>query len=522
MTDPYYVTTTIPYVNARPHLGFALEIVQADVLARHHRRLGRSVRLSTGTDDNSLKNVLAAEGAGVPTQQFVDQNAAAFEALWQPLDLSVDDFIRTSRDQRHRAGVNRFWRACAGAGDLYRKHYQGLYCVGCEHFYPPEELAGDRCPEHGTVPEPVAEKNWFFRLSRYQEQLYDLISRDQLRIEPRARRNEVLAFIAGGLADFSISRSWSRARGWGIPVPDDSDQVIYVWWDALGNYITSLGYGEAGPDYRRWWLENDRRVHLVGKGVLRFHAVYWPAMLLSAGEPLPTDIIVHDYLTVDGRKISKSAGNAVDPVELAERFGTDAVRWWLLRDVPRIGDADFTIDRLIARSNEDLANGLGNLVHRVVTMIHRFRNGAVPARSTAATADSAGTSAAAPIGLAGGAASDAALVAACRQARGLVQTALDQYDFRRAVAAVWRIVDEANRFVELVRPWHLAKAEREGQSDAGRQLEATLTTLLEACRTLAAELAPFLPGTSARIIEQCQDIDGHLPLPRPIISRIEP
>ncbi|MGH3167940.1 MAG: methionine--tRNA ligase, partial [Trebonia sp.] len=298
-----YITTTIPYVNARPHLGHALELVQADVLARYHRGTGERVRFQAGTDDNSLKNVLAAEAAGVGVQEFVDANAAAFTGLREPLALSVDDLIATSSDPRHRKGVERLWRACAAGGDLYRKHYEGLYCVGCEQFYAPAELDDGRCPDHGTVPEPVSEENWFFRLSRYGDRLRDLIISRTIRIEPAHRRNEVLAFIDSGLEDFSVSRSTRRARGWGIPVPGDPGQVIYVWWDALGNYLTALGYGSDGDDLRRWWTGAAARIHLVGKGVLRFHAVYWPAMLLSAGEAVPTEILVHGYLTENGRKI---------------------------------------------------------------------------------------------------------------------------------------------------------------------------------------------------------------------------
>ncbi len=295
-----FLSTTIPYVNARPHLGHALELVQADVLARHARLGGDQVRFQTGTDDNSLKNVLAAEAEGIPAAELVGRYAAAFAGLREPLALSFDDFIRTSSDPRHRPGVERLWQACADRGDLYQKRYEGLYCVGCEQFYKPAELPGGLCPEHRTEPQLVAEENWFFRLSRYAGQLHDLISSGRLRIEPAARRNEVLGFIAGGLEDFSVSRSTARARGWGIPVPGDPGQVIYVWWDALGNYITAPGYGTDAAGYRRWWAGADRRVHVVGKGVLRFHAVYWPAILLSAGEPLPTDILVHDYLTIGG------------------------------------------------------------------------------------------------------------------------------------------------------------------------------------------------------------------------------
>lgn len=493
-----YVTTAIPYVNSRPHLGFALELVQADVLARHHRLRGDRVRFLTGTDDNSLKNVLAAAAEGVPTAELVDRNAAAFAALREPLALSSTDFIRTSRDPRHRVGVERLWRACAH--DLYRKHYEGLYCVGCEQFYTPAELVGGKCPEHDVEPRPVAEENWFFRLSRHADRLREVIAGGVVRIEPAARRNEVLAFLDAGLHDFSVSRSHARAHGWGIPVPGDPDQVVHVWWDALGNYISSLGYGGEGSDYRRWWVEGDRRVHVIGKGVVRFHAVYWLAVLLSAGEPLPTDILVHDYLTTDGRKISKSAGDVVDPATLAGRYGPDAVRWWLLRDVPRVGDADFTEARLVARANEDLANGLGNLVNRVTVVVHRYRDGRPPTAVPDADA--------------------APLLAACRDAPDLVRAAVDDFDFRRATAAVWRIVEEANRHVERVRPWELARAERGGDAEAGRRLDAAVAALLTACRVLATELTPFVPTLAARVSGQCVTLSGRLPLPRPVFPRL--
>jgi methionyl-tRNA synthetase len=483
VTRPYYVTTTIPYVNARPHLGYVLEIVQADVLARYHRQQGRPVRFLTGTDDNSLKNVLVAQQEGVPVQELVDRNAGAFRGLRAPLALSYDDFIRTSTDERHRHGVTEFWRACARAGDIYRRQYEGLYCVGCEQFYSPAELPDGRCPEHGTVPQRVAEENWFFRLSRYARPLRDLIGGGQLRIEPPARRNEVLAFIDAGLADFSISRSRQRARGWGIPVPDDPDQVIYVWWDALGNYVTALGYGTPNPDYPQWWVHSGRRVHLVGKGVLRFHAVYWPAMLLSAGAPVPTDILVHDYLTVNGRKLSKSTGNVVDPHEIVDRYGTDAVRWWLLREVPYVGDSDFTVDRLVARANRDLAGGVGNLVNRVVSMVHRYRDGRVP---------------------------EPGPVPGWAEVGRAVGAALDAGDFRAASGAVYGIVEEANRYVERTRPWHLSGAER----------DTVLGTLFAASTALARQLAPFLPDTAARVAAQCEPVDGRLRPARPLFPRV--
>ena len=497
-----YITTTIPYVNARPHLGFALELVQADVLARHARQRGDLVRSLTGTDDNSLKNVLAAKAEGVEVRALVDRNADAFASLREPLALSFDDFIRTSSDPRHRGGVERLWRRCAEAGDLYRKHYQGLYCVGCEQFYAPEDLPGGRCPEHDTEPQPVAEENWFFRLSRYTEELRQLIVSGRLRIQPGSRRNEVLALIEGGLHDFSISRSRARAHGWGIPVPGDPEQVIYVWWDALGNYVTSLGYGTDHPDFARWWEGSGQRIHLVGKGVIRFHAVYWPAMLLSAGLPLPTDILVHDYLTIDGRKISKSGTVGADPARLVEQVGTDAVRWWLLRDVPRVGDADFTAQRLADRANGELAGGIGNLVHRTATMIHRYRGGIPPTLVRPAPETQR-------------------LAQACAAASQAIAAALGDFDFRQATAAVLGIVEEANRAIEATRPWHLAASERGGDVVAAERLDIALGALHRACLSLASHLAPFLPDAAHRISAQCTPVDGVLPESRPLFPRLE-
>jgi methionyl-tRNA synthetase len=466
------VTTTIPYVNARPHIGFLLELVQADVLARHHRRRGTAVRLQTGTDDNSLKNVLAAQAAGTTVRELVDRNAAAFGALHEPYALAFDDVLHTSRDPRHRAGVERLWHACAD--DLYRARYEGRYCVGCEQFYTAAELAGGRCPEHDVPPERVAEENWFFRLSRYAAPLRAAIESGRLRIHPAQRRNEVLAFLAGGVDDISVSRDIDRARGWGIPVPGDPGQVIYVWWDALGNYVTAPG--------ETAWRAAGRRIHLLGKGVLRFHAVYWPAMLLSAGLPLPTDLVVHDYLTVDGRKISKSGGATADPLELAGRFGADAVRWWLLRDVPRVGDTDFTPARLVARANGELANGIGNLVHRVTSMVHRYRDGVPPAGVNPLPFDASA-----------------------------VDDAVAEFDLRRASGVVWTYVTEANRYVNRTRPWAAPAGDR----------DVALGTLLASCRTLAAELAPFLPATAAGIERRCTPAGDRLPIPEQLIESLD-
>ncbi|MCU7725319.1 methionine--tRNA ligase [Actinoplanes sp. KI2] len=495
----FYITTAIPYVNAAPHLGHALELVQADVLARHRRLRGQPTRFLTGTDDNALKNVAAARAAGVDVGTFVDGNAARFAALRDPLALSFDDFIRTSVDRRHAAGVTRLWRACAATGDFYRRRYEGLYCAGCEQFYPEAELTGGLCPEHRAAPEPVAEENWFFRLSRYTGRLLDLLETGQIRVEPAARRNEVLAFVRAGLADFSVSRPSARAHGWGIPVPDDPDQVIYVWWDALSNYVSALGFGTDEPDYRRWWTDSAERVHLIGKGIVRFHAVYWPALLLSAGLPLPTTVFVHDYLTVDRKKLSKSAGTTADPTDLANRYGGDAVRWWLLREAARAGDTDFTVERLVQRADGDLANGLGNLVNRTVALVHKLRAGQVPQAADPGEA--------------------ARLANACATLAGRVDRALADFDFRAATDALWSVVDEGNRLVEAARPWELAHAQRTGDRSAAARLDTLLTSLVRACRVLADELRPFLPVGAQRLRDQLLSGD-RVGRPQPAFPRL--
>jgi methionyl-tRNA synthetase len=444
--NDFYVTTAIPFVNAEPHIGHALELVQADVLARHRRSRGDRVRFLTGTDDNALKNVTAARAAGVDVRTFVSANSDRFAALRAPLDLSFDDFIRTGFDARHAEGVTRLWRASVARGDFYRKSYSGLYCAGCEAF-----VTEPVCAEHGVAPELVAEENWFFRLSRYTAAVLDALE-NRIRVEPAARRNEVLSFVRAGLSDISVSRPAARSAGWGIPVPDDPSQVIYVWWDALANYVTAL----ADPaSWRRWWCDAER-VHVIGKGIVRFHAVYWPALLLSAGLPLPDTIFVHDYLTVDGTKISKSLGNTVRPADLVARFGVDAVRWWLLREPARVGDTDFTVERLVDRYNTDLANGVGNLFNRV-----RGLAGEIPPGP--------------PLDLA-----------------STVDTALAGFDFRAATGAVVAAVDAANRLIETERPWQLTGSARAD----------VLGVLGGACRSIAHELSAFIPGGAARLLDE--------------------
>jgi methionyl-tRNA synthetase len=492
----YTVTTAIPYVNGRPHVGHALELVQTDVLARYHRQRGHAVRFQSGTDDNALKNVQGAEAAGVSVAEFVARGASRFAALGTALDLSFDDFIRTSSDPRHRPGVEQLWAACAARGDLYRKAYSGLYCVGCERFYDRSELTADGlCDEHGTAPELIEEENWFFRLGAYQDQLVELVESGRLRIEPASRRREVLAFLRSGLEDFSASRSVARARGWGVPVPGDPGQVIYVWFDALANYITAPGYGTDPAQFDQWWTGGER-VHVIGKGIIRFHAVYWPAILLSAGLSTPDTIFVHEYVTVDGAKISKTAGNAEDPAEIAQRYGSDALRWWLLSEVAGSGDTDFTHARLVNRANEDLANNLGNLVNRTASMIHRYRGGVVPTSTVECL--------------------DALPLRKVRATAGAtIGDALEAFDFRRAVEAVTAIGDAGNRYVEAVKPWHLA---RNGDDE---RLDAVLAELVATGRDIAVHLAPFLPAAAERIALQCGQLSDPLPEPRPVFPRLQ-
>jgi methionyl-tRNA synthetase len=491
----YYVTTAIPYVNGAPHLGHALELVQADVLARHRRHRGQPVRFQTGTDENAQKNVRAARVAGREVAEFVAANAERFAELTRGLSLSPDDFIRTSSDPRHARGVVRLWQHTAANGDLYRRRYTGLYCPDCERFYAPAELPDGRCPEHDSVPETVSEENWFFRLGRYAGAVETAIRSGWVRIEPATRRNEVLAFLRGGVCDISVSRSADRSAGWGIPVPGDPGQVVYVWWDALTNYITALDDEAA---YRRWWVDSAERVHVVGKGIVRFHAVHWLALLTAVGRPLPTTVFVHEYLTLAGAKISKSRGAAVDPLPLVARFGPDAVRWWLVREVNSHADTDFTVPRLVERANRELANGLGNLVNRTVSLVHRHR--------IAIEADP--HRAAAHLG---------ALGAAAAGLPGRIDDALDRFDFRAATDAIWAVVAAGNRAIEREQPWRLAG--RTGDAAARSRLEAVAAELVHACRVLAAECAPFLPDGADRLSAQLGH-GGHVGPAGPTFPRL--
>lgn len=362
----FYITTAIPYVNARPHLGHALEFMQADALARFHRQSGKEVRLLTGADENALKNVQAAEKEGLEIQPFLDKYSQAFREFATQMGVQADVFQRGSDRELHWPGVQKFWQLCDASGDLYKKSYKGLYCVGCEAYYTAEELVNGLCPTHLKPPEEVEEENYFFRLSRYQDQLHDLIASDQVQIVPAFRKKEMLNFIDQGLVDFSVSRSVERARGIGVPVPGDENQVMYVWFDALNIYMTGLGFGQADQSgWEKFWPAD---VHVIGKDILRFHAVYWIGMLLSAKLPLPKKILTHGFITSGGQKMSKSLGNVVDPADVVARFGLDPVRYYLLKEIPTQDDGDYSDSRFIEVYNSELAHSLGNTASRIAKL----------------------------------------------------------------------------------------------------------------------------------------------------------
>ncbi|MFA6027764.1 MAG: methionine--tRNA ligase [Patescibacteria group bacterium] len=461
MKKKYFITTAIPYVNARPHIGFALEIIQADVLARYHRIIGDDVRFLTGTDENSLKNVQAAEKEGISPQELCDKNAENFKYLKEVLNLSFDDFIRTT-DKKHIAGAQKLWQACKKE-DIYKKKYSGYYCVGCESFYMKKDLVDGLCPEHKTKPEVVKEENYFFKLSLYQNKLKRLIESGELDIVPKERKHEVLSFIEQGLQDFSISRSAKRAKGWGIPVPGDEKQIMYVWFDALSNYITALDYAGDQKLFKKYWPAD---VHAIGKGIIRFHAVYWPAMLLSAGLPLPKRIFVHGYVNVGGEKMSKSIGNVVDPVEMVEDYGTDALRYYLLREIPPTGDGDFKIEHFVQRYNADLANDLGNLVSRVANMVDRFFHGNLPEVEVETDYD-----------------------------LERINLLISQFRFNEALEHIYKIVKSANQCVEEEKPWELFAVKNIDK------LAKVLTKLVVTIKDIALILEPFMPETSQEISE---------------------
>ncbi|OGZ23402.1 MAG: methionine--tRNA ligase [Candidatus Nealsonbacteria bacterium RIFCSPLOWO2_01_FULL_41_9] len=466
----FYLSTSLPYVNSVPHLGHALEFTQADVIARYHRLLGEDVFFLSGADENALKNVRAAIEAKMGTRDFVDKNALKFLQLKERdvLNLSLDDFIRTT-EGRHKKGAQKLWQACKK--DIYKKKYKGLYCVGCEEFYKENELENGLCPEHKVKPDLVEEENYFFKLSEYQEQLEKIIEKDKVKIVPETRKNEILSFIKSGLQDFCISRSAERAHGWGVEVPGDPTQYSWVWFDALSNYINALGYAENSKKFQEWWQENENKMHVMGKGIIRFHAVYWLAMLLSAKISLPKIIFVHGYITSGGQKMSKSLGNVIDPFELVKKYGTDAVRYFLLREIPSTEDGDFTEEKFIERYNADLAGGLGNLVARVSALNPKLQ--IINSKQITNTE----------------------LQTEINKTRENYTKALVEFKFNEALIVVWELISFCDKYIEKEKPWSFDPAQDK------EKIEEVIGDLLSAINEIAKLLEPFLPETSERIIK---------------------
>ncbi|PIR02382.1 MAG: methionine--tRNA ligase [Candidatus Nealsonbacteria bacterium CG_4_9_14_0_2_um_filter_37_38] len=463
----FYLSTALPYVNESPHAGWALEIIQTDVIARRHRLLGEDVFFLTGTDENSLKNVRAAEEEGLNVKELVDRNAKKFYELKKALNLSFDDFIRTT-EKRHIKGAQKLWLVCKK--DIYKKTYGGLYCVGCEEFYKESELKNGLCPEHQTKPELVEEENYFFRLFKYQNQLKKIIKEDRVKIIPETRKNEILSFLNSGLEDICISRSAERGRGWGIPVPGDPTQVQWTWFDALSNYINALGYGENDKNFQDWWQKNENKLHIIGKGILRFHAIYWLAILLSAKLAIPKTIFVHGYLTSGGQKMSKSLGNIIDPFELVKKYGTDTVRYFLLREIPSTEDGDFTYEKFEARYNSDLASGLGNLVARVMTVAENLKSQIPNLKSTY---------------------QNSTFKKEIDNTWKKYEKALDEFKFNEALISVWDLISFCDRYIEKERPWEKSKKQ-----------SLIIYNLLVTLADIALMLQPFLPESSDKIFDQ--------------------
>ncbi|MDP2624109.1 MAG: methionine--tRNA ligase [Actinomycetota bacterium] len=461
-----YLTTPIYYPNDRPHIGTAYTTLVADAVARYWRLVGEEVYSVTGTDEHGLKIAREAEEQGMAPQEWVDHIVERFHETWALLDMSFDDFIRTTED-RHRATVQAMFQKWHQAGDTYLGRYEGWYCVRCEAYYTESELIDGNCPWHGTPVEIHAEENWFFRLSKYAQPLLDHIAANPEFVVPETRRNEVIGFIEQGLDDISISRATLK---WGIPLPWDEAQVAYVWFDALINYVSAAGYSDDPDRFTRQW---PAWAHLVGKDIIRFHAIFWPAMLMSAGLPLPRQVAVHGHLLVGGEKLSKSNATQILPQELVETVGTDGYRHHFLRDVSFGPDSNFSWEGMVDRYNADLANDLGNLANRVLHLAEMFRDGKVPARADHGRPE------------------EQALAAAAAEAAGSLRH-YEQFKTKQAIDGVWGLFAAANGFVEATEPWHLDSRDPD-------RLDEVLNAALEALRVGAVLVSPSMPGAARRL-----------------------
>ncbi|HWA52258.1 MAG TPA: methionine--tRNA ligase [Patescibacteria group bacterium] len=452
----FYITTAIPYVNGKPHIGHTFEYFMADTIRKYHQALGEDVLLLSGADENALKNVQAAEKEGISTKKYLDKYSKIWQETYDAVGVPLDVFQRGSDEKKHWPGVQKLWELCNKNGDIYKKSYEGWYCVGCESFKTEKELVDGLCPIHNKKPDYIKEENYFFKLSKYQEKLIELIESDILQIIPTNKRNETLSFIKEGLEDFSISRSNERAQGVGVPVPGDDTQKIYVWFDALDIYMTGIGFGWDEEKWKKYWPAN---IHVIGKDINRFHTVYWPAMLLSANLPLPKLILIHGFVNIDGQKISKSLGNVIDPIEFIKEFGLEPLRYYLLSQVSLDADHNFTIERFKEVYNSDLANGLGNLIARVAALCEKS-GFEFPVSKNSFDIE--------------------------------LEIPLKKYEFNNSLKTIWDKIRELDILINHKKVWTLS----------GEELQKVLEFLVSDIRQIAVDLEPFLPETAQKIQKQ--------------------
>ncbi|MCW3849153.1 methionine--tRNA ligase [Sphingomonas sp. LB-2] len=489
MSRPYYITTAIHYPNGRPHIGHAYEMIAADAIARFQRQAGREVRFQTGTDEHGLKMAQTARDRGITPRQLADEMSSHFHVMADTLDISYDRFIRTV-EAEHYAASQAIWKAMEAAGDLYLDRYEGWYSVRDEAFYEEKELTdgegGQKLSPQGTPVEWTAEETWFFKLSKYQQPLLDLYASQPDFIRPESRRNEVMRFVEGGLVDLSVSRT---SFDWGVPVPGSPGHVMYVWVDALTNYITGAGYPDRPQEFAKWWPAD---LHLIGKDIVRFHAVYWPAFLMSAGLPLPRQVFGHGFLLNRGEKMSKSTGNVVDPMALAELYGVDALRYFLLRDVGFGNDGTFSDEAIVTRANADLSNSFGNLAQRTLAQIFKNCDAALPEIHGHGDAD------------------NALFELVGKTVRETMPAAFEELALSQAVEAWMQAVFACNAYIDEQAPWALKK------TDPAR-METVLATLYICIAQLAVGILPVIPG-SANILLDRMGVDPSLRTPQGIAS----
>jgi methionyl-tRNA synthetase len=481
----FYITTPIYYPNSHLHIGHAYTTVAGDAMARYKRLRGYDVMYLTGTDEHGQKIQKSAEAAGKDPQTFVDEIVAGIQKLWGALDISYDDFIRTT-EPRHKKVVQKIFQKLLDQGDIYLGEYEGWYCVPCESFFTDRQAEGGKCPDCGRDIQKIKEKSYFFRMSKYVDKLLAFYEENPDFIQPESRKNEMIQnFIKPGLEDLSISRT---TFDWGIPVASDPEHVVYVWLDALTNYITAIGYlsddEEQRARFEKYWPAD---VHLVGKDIVRFHTIYWPIFLMALGLPLPKKVFGHGFFQVMGEKMSKSKGNVIDPIPLIERYGLDSVRYYLLREVPFGADGVFTPEAFVERANADLSNDLGNLLHRTLAMLNKYFDGVVPERVENATEH------------------DQKLVEKARETVHKVEEAMEELQFSVALSAIWELVRFGNRYIEATQPWNLAKDEEKRST-----LGSVLYHLLEELRMVSILIQPFMTQAPAKMWEQLGIEDANL------------